>query len=56
MSLSRLQKELYEVRHSDALASIGGSAGPIKKSDLYHWKACFIGPKIVDMMVVYLDY
>jgi len=45
MSLSRLQKELYEVRHSDALASIGGCAGPIKKSDLYHWKACFIGPK-----------
>ena len=45
MSHSRIQKELYEVRHSDALASIGGCAGPIKKSDLYHWKACFIGPK-----------
>ena len=44
-SLDRIKKELSEVRKSDALASIGASAGPIKKSDLYHWKACFIGPK-----------
>jgi ubiquitin-protein ligase len=44
-SLSRIKKELCEVRTSDVLASIGGAAGPIKKSDLYHWKACFIGPK-----------
>lgn len=44
-SFSRIKRELAEVRKSDALASIGGAAGPIKKSDLYHWKACFIGPK-----------
>ena len=44
-SLDRIKKELSEVRKSEALASIGGSAGPIKRGDLYHWKACFIGPK-----------
>ena len=44
-SLSRIKRELCEVMKSDALASIGASAGPIKKSDLYHWKASFIGPK-----------
>ena len=44
-SISRIKTELYQVKHSDALASIGACAGPIKKSDLYHWKACFIGPK-----------
>ena len=44
-SLDRIKKELSEVRKSEALASIGASAGPIKRGDLYHWKACFIGPK-----------
>ena len=43
--LDRIKLELCAVRKSDALASIGGSAGPIKKNDLYHWRACFIGPK-----------
>jgi hypothetical protein len=35
-SLSRIKTELYQVKHSDALASIGACAGPIKKSDLYY--------------------
>jgi hypothetical protein len=38
-SLDRIKKELSEVRKSEALASIGASAGPIKRGDLYHWKA-----------------
>ena len=44
-SLSRIKRELIEVMNSDSLPSIGGTAGPIKRTDLYHWKACFIGPK-----------
>lgn len=44
-SLSRIKRELIQVKKSDALASIGASAGPIDRKDLYHWKACFIGPK-----------
>ena len=44
-SLDRIKKELSEVRKSENLESICASAGPIKRGDLYHWKACFIGPK-----------
>lgn len=46
--LVNLQEEYKEIKKSDKLCSIAGSAGPIitnKKRDYFHWKACFNGPK-----------
>ena len=40
----KLQEEYKEIKQTDLLCSIAGSAGPIKK-DFLHWKACFNGPK-----------
>lgn len=50
--ITKLQEEFKFIRKSGCLAHIGGAAGPINK-DFYHWKACFIGPKVHHMKEVY---
>lgn len=42
--IAKLQEEYKEIKTTDLLLSVAGSAGSIKK-DFLHWKACFNGPK-----------
>lgn len=40
----KLEDEYLYHLEEGPLSDIGGSAGPIN-NNIYHWKACFIGPK-----------
>ena len=40
----QLQNEYKDIKKKGLLSAIGGSAGPINKSNFKHWVACFIGP------------
>ena len=46
--IEKLEEEYKEIKQTNLLCSVAGSAGPIrinKKPDYLHWKACFNGPK-----------
>ena len=43
-AVSLLQNEYKNIKKKGLLSAIGGSAGPVKKTNFKHWVACFIGP------------
>ena len=43
--VKRLQEEYKQLKKDKTLASIQGSAAPVKKNDFLHWKGCLKGPK-----------
>ena len=42
--VGKLQDEYNIIKKSGVLSTIAGSAGPTKRRQFKHWRACFIGP------------
>ena len=43
-AVNLFQNEYKNIKKKGLLSAIGGSAGPVNKSNFKHWVACFIGP------------